>query len=80
MHLHGHVDDLLRIFGGCHFGHGRLLRNALTLIAQPGGAVGQQCGGVQQGGHLCQFTLRDLKITQGLTKHFALLGPGNRFI
>ena len=46
MHLHSHVNDLLGVFCGSHFGHGRFLRDALTLIAQPRSSVGQQSGGI----------------------------------
>ena len=80
MQLNGHVNDLLRIFGGSHLGHGRFLGDALALIAQPSGAVSEQSSGIQQSGHLRQFALGDLKISQGTAKHFALLGPRNGLV
>ena len=46
MHLDGHVDDLLGIFSCGHFGHGRLLRDALSLVAKPCSPVSEQGGGI----------------------------------
>ena len=49
------------------------LRRALAVVAHPGGAVGQQCGAVDQRRHLAELGLRELEVRQRLAEHLALL-------
>jgi hypothetical protein len=48
------------------------LSDPLSLVALPGRAVGEQCGGIYLGGHLGQPALGELEVGQGLPEH----GPG----
>ena len=93
VHLQCHVDHALGVFGGAHLGHGgghaaRLtagvtggLRGGAALmgVAHPGGAVGQQGGGVDQGRHLAQLGLGELEVGQPLAEHLPGLRVGHRF-
>jgi hypothetical protein len=44
-----------------------------AAVAHPGGAVGQQGGGVDEGAHFAQTGLRELEVGQGLAEHLAFL-------
>ena len=79
--LHGGVDDALR-----GFRRASILAMAastvtrLTLVALPRRAIGEERGGIDLGCHRGEFRLRQLKIGQRLTKHFARGRASQRFV
>jgi hypothetical protein len=74
VHLQRHVDHALGVLGGGHLGHRGFGGDAhaaalFAVVAQPGRAVGQQRGSVDQRRHLAQLGLRELEVGQRLAEH-----------
>ena len=80
-HLHGAIDDALRRLGRCHFGHRGLGgRGQLLHVAPPGGAIGEERGGVDVRRHVAERGLRELQVGERRAEHSPALRVRERLV
>src|SRR6185312_16714142 len=76
--LHGLVADAHGYFAGVELGHAGFAGDALARVLEHGGALGEQAGGVEFGGHVGELPLDPLELGDGFAELLPLLYVSER--